>query len=145
MQNTKPKLIAAFALFTFLAAGVVNNSRVSAEDKEELLASGVFGITGEQTARLHAVPVGVAIPKHVDLMFFDRNGNLLAQSTERLLPGQAASLDFNPVGVENSRKEIYAVMRFVNGRPRRGYVIPTVEVIDDFSRKTIFMIADPEG
>ena len=144
MQKAKSKLIVALALVT-LVAGVVNHGRVRAEDKEEFLAFGVFGITGGQTARLHAVPVGVASAQLVELMFFDRNGNLLAQSTERLLPGQAASLDFAPVGVEISRKEIYAVMRFVNGRPRRGYVIPTVEVIDDFTRKTIFMIADPEG
>jgi hypothetical protein len=139
--TTLVALIAALAVFGLL------HKRARAEDKEEFLAFGVTGITRGQTARLHAVPVGVQDPHLVELIIYDSQGNVLAQSSQRLVPGRAAtlSLDFASVGVETNRLEIYTVMRFVNGAPRRGYIIPTMEVIDDDTGKTLFMSVDPTG
>ena len=137
--TTLVALIAALAVFGLLHKGA------RAEDREEFLAFGVQGITRGQTVRLHAVPLGVATVQSVELMIYDSQGNLLAHSSERLLPGQAASLELPFPERDSNRLEIYGVMRFVNGRPRTGYVIPTMETIDDSTGKTIFMGVDPTG
>jgi hypothetical protein len=144
--NTKTKRVSLIALAVVIACVcIVSRRAAGAEDKLDFLAFGVVGITPGQTVRLHAVSVGVPDVQNVELMFFDSQGNLLGHSFERLLPGRAASLDFTPIDVRFNRMEIYSVMRFVNGSPRRGYVIPTAEVIDDSTGKTIFMSGDPTG
>src|ERR1051325_8616132 len=149
LRNTKTRTISLIALIAIVIVGVwvVSRRAARAEDRTDFLAFGVAGITSGQTARFHAVSVGVGEGEHVELMFFDRQGNLLAQSTERLMPGRSASLDFTPpnADVALGRVEVYAVMRFVNGSPKRGYVIPTVEVMDNATGKTIFLFGDPTG
>src|SRR5262249_7811549 len=67
----RARQISAIALMTIGAAAIVSHGSVKAQDQEEFLAFGVFGITGGQTARLHAVPVGVAGSHLVELIFFD--------------------------------------------------------------------------
>ncbi|HJQ23113.1 MAG TPA: hypothetical protein VKA60_04300 [Blastocatellia bacterium] len=147
--NTKSKRLSLLALAAMVIAGVcvVSYRAARAEDKTDFLAFGVSTITTGQTARCHAVSVGVGEVQYVELMFFDSQGNLLARSAERVLPGRAASLEFTPpnTNLAPSRVEVYAVMRFINGSPKRGYVIPTVEVIDNDSGKTIFLFTNPEG
>lgn len=147
--NMKTRRISLVVLATIvtLTVCVVSRRAASAEEKNEFYAFGVAGITSGQTARFHAVSVGVGEVQYVELMFFDGQGNLLARSAERLMPGRSVSLDFTPpnADVAASRVEVYAVMRFINGSPKRGYVIPTVEVVDNASGKTIFMYTDPTG
>lgn len=147
--NTKSNRLRLIALAAIVLASVyvVSHRAARAEDKTDFLAFGVSTITSGQTARFHAVSVGVGEVQFVELMFFDSDGNLLARSAERVLPGRSASLEFTPpdTKVGLSRVEVYAVMRFINGSPRRGYVIPTVEVVDNDSGKTIFLFVDPTG
>jgi hypothetical protein len=144
--STRVKRFSLVAFAVLVIAGVGYYRAAGAEDKTDFLAFGVSTITTGQTARFHAVSVGVGEAQYIELMLFDGQGNLLARSVERLLPGRSASLDFTPnADVAASRVEVYAVMRFIDGSPKRGYVIPTVEVVDNASGKTIFMSADPEG
>ena len=145
--NTKAKRISLLALAALVIAGLCYYRGARAEDKTDFLAFGISTINSGQTARLHAVSVGAGEVQYVELMLFDGQGNLLARSAERLIPGHSASLEFSPpnADVAASRVEVYAVMRFINGSPKRGYVIPTVEVVDNASGRTIFMSADPEG
>ena len=65
---------------------------------------------------------------------------------ERLIPGKAVFLDLSfdqQPGVAGARLEFYAAVRF--DRLRGGYVIPTLEVLEDATGKSLFMIADPMG
>jgi hypothetical protein len=127
-------------------------SRTAADDeyREEFIAYGVANISRGQTARLHVVTVGIPDIQPAELLIYDSHGNLLAHSSQRLLPGRAVSLDLpfseqpGITGIPGDRLEFYAVVRFASQRGRdRGYVIPTLEVIEDATGKTIFMIACP--
>lgn len=139
--NTKAKRISLIALasIVIVTVCVVGRRPAWADDKADFLAFGVVSVSTGQTVRLHAVSVGVAQIQPIELMFYDHQGNMLAQSSERLLPGSSASLNFMPVGEFFHRMGVYAVLRFVNGSPKRGYVIPSLEVIDNSSDKAIFM------
>ena len=116
-----------------------------AEDKVEFLAYGVISVTNAQTAHFQVVSVGVVEIEPVELTFYDQFGNLLTQSSERLLPGRSASLNFTPNQEVVHRMEVYPVLRFINGKPKRGYVIPSLEVIEDSTGRAIFIVANPEG
>lgn len=119
----------------------------AAEAGEEFLAFGVTGIVHGQSARLHAVAVGVPHDQPVELLIFDNDGNLLAHSTQRLSPGHAVTLNLPYTGSPTNvnRMEFHAVVRFINRKPRKGYVISTIEVVDDLTGGTIYAVADPEG
>src|SRR5262245_45889033 len=145
--NTKSKRISLIALIAIVFAAVcfITHRAAGAEDKTDFIAYGVVSVSTGQTARFHAVSVGVTEIQHIELMFYDHQGNMLAQSSERVLPGRSTALDFTPGRELFHRTDVYAVMRFVTGSPKRGYVIPSLEVIDDSTGKAIFMIADPEG
>jgi hypothetical protein len=117
----------------------------SAEGRGEFLAFGVLGITPGQTARLHAVALGVPETQEVELLIYDSRGHVLARSPERLHPGRPATLALPFIERDGNRLELYAVIRLVNGAPRRGYVISTLEVVDDATGKTMFASVNPEG
>jgi hypothetical protein len=117
----------------------------SAAGRGEFLAFGVLGITPGQTARLHAVVLGVPETQEVELLIYDSRGHVLARSPERLHPGRPATLALPFIERDGNRLELYAVIRLVNGAPRRGYVISTLEVVDDDTGKTMFASVNPEG
>jgi hypothetical protein len=117
------------------------------ENREEFLAFGVGNITRGQTARLHVVTIGNPNDFPAELVIYDSQGNVLARSLERLIPGKAVFLDLSfdqQAGVAGNRLDFYAIVRFDRGRVL-GYVIPTLEVLEDATGKTLFMIADPMG
>jgi hypothetical protein len=114
-------------------------------NKEDYWAYGIGGITAGQVARVHAVAVGVEGIEPVELLVYDSDGNLLARSLERLVPGHAATLQVTYQERAGNRMEFYPVIRMVNGRPRRGYIIPSVEVVDSATGRTILMEVDPQG
>ena len=156
-MKTKPTLTIAtvlFALTALLTLGAFRGMRrahaqsettaadTSAAERKDFLA---FGVPPGQTARLHTVSVGVTDVQDVELLIYDSQRHVLARSFERLHPGRAATLALPFIEREGNRLELYAVIRLVNGSPRRGYVISTLEVVDDATGKTIFAFADPEG
>jgi hypothetical protein len=106
----------------------------------------VVGIASGQTARLNVVTVGVNHVVPVELTFLDDRGNVVARIVERLQPGQATALDFhfvpNPRGI---RYPIRGLVRWGTQLGSEGYVIPTLEVIDDVTGRTLVLGGDPEG
>ena len=120
---------------------------------------GMLGITSGQTARLNVVRLGEPPepdrsnphpeperPVQVELMFFDSQGNVLLRSTETLMPGHAAFLDFDgatlprepadtfpPTGGISNRTQIRGAVQ-VLGTPPTGdrNLAATVEVFDNF-------------
>jgi hypothetical protein len=117
------------------------------ENREEILAFGIANITRGQTARLHVVTVGNPNDFPAELVIYDSQGNVLARSMERLIPGKAVFLDLSfdqQPGVAGNRLEFYALVRF-DRRRVQGYVIPTLEVLEDATGKSLFMVADPLG
>ena len=125
--------------------------REAAAREYGFLAYGVAAISPGETARLHVVTVGIPDLQPAELVIYDREGNILAHSTEYLRPGSAAALDLSfpeppAVAVPGNRLEFYAEVRFARQRgPDRGYVIPSLEVLDNDTGKTIRLVVDPIG
>ena len=126
-------------------------TREAAAQEYDFLAYGVATISPGETARLHVVTLGIRDVQPAELIIYNREGNILAHSTEYLRPGSAVALDLSfpePPGttVPGNRLEFYAEIRFARQRgPDRGYVIPSLEVLDSDTGKTIRMIVDPIG
>lgn len=121
---------------------------------------GMFGITCSQTARLNVVNIGSGIPdgstrgsdvfgsRTARLSFLDEAGNVLAQSTVRMMVGEAATLEFI---IDGCRAEVGAVQRmniraafdsFAEGPhvKNASIVLATVEVFDTESGQTAFVM-----
>src|SRR5215467_3764366 len=139
--------VMALATSLVIAALIVARNRVAAFNPQpDPPALGMIGITSEQTARLNVarldpIPIGDR-PVQVELMFFDAQGNLLAHSTETLMPGQAAFLDLDgatilpgSAGSAGTRAEIRGEVRMqpvpTGDRPNIN-LTPTLEVFDNF-------------
>jgi hypothetical protein len=110
------------------------------------LAFGMIGIASGETLRVSAVSVNVAHDVPVELLLVDSQGNIVAQSADKLLPGHATSLDFHfpgaPVG---NRVHVRALVRWTTDLGTDGYVIPSVEMIDDATGRTLVCDPDPAG
>ena len=151
IKNRSTKLftmvITLAAISVIWMTWLANRSAARDETGEEFLAYGVTSISSGQTARLHMVSVGISDLQIVDLQMFDTAGNLLTHSTDRIVPGSAVSLDLpfsEQSGVTTDRLEFYAVVQFLSPRGRdKGYLIPSLEVIDDITGKTIHIFVDP--
>jgi len=118
------------------------------DDLDEFLAYGIATLSPGETARLHVVSVGNTDIEPAELLILDRLGNELVRRSVLLRPGQAISINLRfdeqtGIAVVENRLEFYAAVRF--GRLRRGYVIPSLEIIDDATAKTTRMIVDPIG
>jgi hypothetical protein len=81
------------------------------------------------------------------MVIYDRLGNRLARSRVSLLPGKAVSLDLSfdaqTRTVGQNRLEFYAKVRFA--RLHTGYVIPSLEVVEDATGRTMRIVIDPIG
>ena len=129
-------------------ASASSREAASEEYLDEFLAYGVANISPGQTARLHLVSVGIPDIQTAELVIYDRGGNILAHSLERLRPGKAVSLDLRfadhtGIAVGGNRLEFYAEVSF--SKLRGGYVVPSLEVIEDTTGNTVRMIIDPIG
>jgi len=107
------------------------------------------GIAWGQVARLSVLsPAENAAPCPARLQFFDRQGNLLAQSAENVKPGQLVSLDLGADralrGTREHRAQVYAAVR-VNSARRwacRG-AVATLELFDERTLKTEVVVVPP--
>ena len=107
------------------------------------LAYGIVGIASGQTARLNAVTVGVRHDVPVELTFLDDQGNVVARTVERLQPGRATSLDMHFVpSPRGNRFPVRGLVRWGTPLGSEGYVIPTLEVIDDITGRTLVLGID---
>src|SRR2546422_567194 len=87
---------AALAAVLLAAIAVLDRDRASAFNPQpDPPAFGNVGITFGQTARLNVVNLDQEMRAEVELMFFDSQGNTLAQSREMIAPNHAAHLDLN--------------------------------------------------
>jgi hypothetical protein len=142
-------IVTAIAIVMSMWMASAWSREVAAEEYlDEFLAYGVANISPGQTARLHVVTVGIPDAHSAELVIYDRQGNILAHSLQRLRPGKAVALDLRfadhtGIAVGGNRIEFYAEVRF--SKLRSGYVIPSLEVIDDTTGITVRMIVDPLG
>lgn len=151
-NRSKKLLVMVTAIVIVVATWVAafSSREVAAgEFLDEFLAYGVANISPGQTARLHVVTVGNPDIQPAELVIYDSQGKVLERSLERLIPGRAIVLDLRfadhntGITVGSNRLEFYAEVRFT--KLRRGYVIPSLEVIDDLTGNTVRMVVDPLG
>jgi hypothetical protein len=142
-----------FASLAIVAAIALTGSiwfvnRVQAQsDRTAFLAYGMLGITNGQTMRLNAVLVNVDHEVPVELLFLDSQGNVIARSVDKLAPGHATLLDFRlPPGPIATRAQVRAILRWSTNLGSGGYVIPSLELIDDATGRTVVgAFPNPEG
>ena len=149
MQKTTLK-----RLFPRIAAGIALTCLFATQAQSQdqgasgVLAYGMVGIAQGQSLRLHAVTFGVQGDTLIELSFFDQRGNLLSRSAGKASPGQAVSIiiHYTP-GAQGNHTLVRALVRFEKpGGSTRGYVIPSLEVVDDDSgRTTALSHPNPEG
>jgi hypothetical protein len=149
LHQTTHKRISSFSK---IAAGIALTclfaTQAQSQDQQAsgLLAYGMVGIAPGQSLRLHAVTVGVQGDTVVELSFFDRQGTLLSRSVGKLSPGQAASIiiHYTPEA-QGNHTLVRALVRFEKPGGSKGYVIPSLEVVDDETGRTTVLLANPEG
>jgi hypothetical protein len=108
---------------------------------------GMVGIVDGQTARLNVVNVSTQLPPGpcmVALMVMDSMGMVLARTTLDLTPGHAAFHDFSfddVVGPRpTGRLQIRGEVRALGNRRACRNLVPTLEVFDNDSMKTMFLL-----
>ena len=108
-------------------------------------AFGVVSITPDQTIRLNAVcsehgargvPAG---PCRAELMLHDAAGTVLVSQIVRLRPGQTTFLDYT-VGIRTTPLERVGIVPCILPDPERGRMLPTVEVFDNATGQTAFLV-----
>lgn len=137
-------LLALAAVSTF---GAVHPAAGEDYPHPRFFAFGTLGVARGQTARVSVTSVGPRIDVAVEITFVDGQGRTLARRVENVRPGHAVFLDLpftEPADAGGNRLAFHAVVRLAR-RPDRGYVIPTLEVIDDVTGATTVLGADPEG
>lgn len=133
------KSLLAVALLVASGGAMWFANRAEAQDTRATgyLATGIVGIVSGQTARINVVTIGVGHDVPVELTFLDDQGNVVGRIVERLQPGRATSLDFhfvpNPRGV---RYPLRALVRWGTNLGPEGYVIPTLEVVEDVTGRS---------
>ena len=150
-RRSSSKRIAATAVLVGLAAvwlvWPANRDAAAEEYLDAYLAYGMASISPGETARLHVVTVGIPEAHPAELVIHDRLGNVLVRSSGRLLPGRAVALDLSfdahGIAVVGNRLEFQAEVRFA--KPGKGYVIPSLEIIEDATGRTTRGIVDPIG
>lgn len=142
-------IVTGMAIVMSMWMALASSREAAAEEYlDEFLAYGIANISPGQTARFHVVSVGNPDIQPAELVIYDRQGNALAHSLVRLRPGSAVSLDLRfadhtGIAVGGNRLEFYAAVRF--SKLHNGYVIPSLEVIEDTTGNTVRMIVDPIG
>ena len=154
MQTRKTFLEAfAFLLLTGAIVGTAaigNATRVNAFNPQaDPPAFGMLGVTHGQTARLNVVDATDIPPdpcREVELMFLDSEGAIRQRSVQCLMSGHAAFLDLNGNFLEQigNRTEIRGKVHLINSPERTvTNLVATIEVFDNETGKTIFILAPP--
>jgi hypothetical protein len=93
------------------------------------------------------VTIGVQQEILMELSFLDSQGRTLARSVERVAPGRAVFLDlhFAENSAGSNHLAVRALVRFAAQPGPGGYILPSVEVIDDATGRTSVMDLDPAG
>jgi hypothetical protein len=139
------------ALVTVLAVAAAGGTWLAVHAKAQneatvdYLAYGVMGITAGQTVRLNAVSVGVQNEVPVELLFFDSQGAVIGRFTERVAPGRTIFLDARFSPGEGIRQRVRGVVRWGSQAAKGGYVIPSLEVIDDATGRSTVVDIDGAG
>jgi hypothetical protein len=119
--------MAVMALLMLISTAVPASAQPGSDDDDDdnrgrrrsvLFASfGMVGITPSQTARLNLTPLcptasdnGPSNPLTVRMLFYDEEGNVLAESSEELLPGKPVSLNLDGASFTAPRTPIRAAL-----------------------------------
>lgn len=149
MYRSKVRCVSLAAIVAAILAVLLfpaGKAPAQTETKVDYLAFGMIGLCTGQTARLNVVSVGMAREFPVELVFLDAAGNVLARSVERAIPGRAVWVDLPFVpGGHGHRLPLRALVRWPHQVNREGYVIPSIEIIDDVSGRTTIVVGNPEG
>ena len=108
-------------------------------------AWGMMGVATGQTLRFNAVSVDVDHEVPVELLLLDGEANVVARKVDRLKPGHSTYLDFPfPNDGRTNRVQLRALVRWGAGLGKDGYLISSMEVIDDATgRTTVAAFPDP--
>jgi hypothetical protein len=154
MRKTLSKTVPLAIGLVMLAGSALwltRHAKAQEQPPSSLIAFGMAGIARGQTARLTVATVGIQNAVSLELSFLDSRGTTLARSVETVLPGRAVSLDLHFASVpstpasELNRHQIRALLKILDQPGRGGYVLPSFEVIDDFTGRTCVLGGDPEG
>ncbi|HZS05449.1 MAG TPA: hypothetical protein VFD58_11485 [Blastocatellia bacterium] len=147
-HNAKYQLMTIAALVVIVAVTGANLISAGAA-RTDFHTTGMFGIARGQTARLsvvgvedpNLVPPG---PCRVELSFVGSEGELLLPAVQRVLePGRAIFLDLNRDSLDTAgpRIEVRAIVRAeCPSDPSRQALMPTLEVFDNSSGRTSFVL-----
>jgi len=145
---SKFKILTVAVGFAFVAvACLVHFVRPVHAEQTPFFVFGVTGIIPSETARLHVVSVGLRDAIPAQLVFLDGQGSILMQSAVELVPGRSVSLDlpFIERSASGNRLSFYTRINLLSKPDKDGYVVSTLEVIDNNTGRTIRVIVDPEG
>ena len=158
MNKTISKTISV-AIFLAIAGGgtiwFTMHAKAQGAPTSEYYAYPMLGIARGQTARLNVVTVGIEKEMLMELSFLDSQGRTLARSVERAIPGRAVSLALHfasvprpvgdQVGGDANRVAIRALVRLTDRVGHGGYILNSLEVIDDVTGRTLVLAVDPAG
>ena len=110
-------------------------------------AWGMMGVATGQTLRFNAASVSVDHEVPVDLIVLDGEANVVGRKIDRLQPGHATFVDVPfPAGARTNRVQLRGLVRWGSDLGREGYLISSIEVIDDATGKTtVLAIPNPEA
>lgn len=142
-------LVATLTVYAASRAGAAIVSPTTASTAQTQVAPetrfvfGLIGLARGQSARLNAV---LAIdpndrtPLEVEFMFHDREGNVVASERQTLYPGHASSFEMHAVMLDI---QPCISIRGQLGPETRNSIVGTLEVIDDSTGKTQFVLTNP--
>jgi hypothetical protein len=154
MGKTLCKAVPLAIGFVLVATGMAwltSHAKAQELPSSDLFAYPMSGIARGQTARVSVVTVGLQSAVSLELSFLDSQGTTLARSVERALPGQAVSLDLHFASVpattasDLNRHQIRALVKMLDQPRSGGYVLHSIEVIDDLSGRTSVLCIDKAG
>ena len=146
LKNTRMSLLPTIAAGMVLACLFATSAPAQDQPASGVFAYGMVGLAPGQSLRLHAVTFGVPGDSVIELSFFDRQGNLLNRASGKVSPGQAVSIiiHYTPE-LQGNHTLVRALVRFDKPAGTKGYVIPSLEVVDDDTGRTAVTAINPEG
>jgi hypothetical protein len=146
MLNLKSKITSMAVVAAIAITGTVwftNRAHAQTRGAAGFLASGMVTIVSGQSLRLNAVSVNVVHDVPVELLLFDSQGNVVGRAVQTLAPGHSTSLEFHlPPGPIASRMQVRTIVRWATQLGTDGYIIPTLESVDDATGRTTVLEPD---
>lgn len=149
MLNLKSKITSMAIVAAIAITGIVwfaGRALAQTKGATGFLASGIVTIVSGQSLRLNAASVNVGHDVPVELLLLDSQGTVVGRAVQTLPPGHSTSLEFHlPPGPIASRMQVRMLVRWATQLGTDGYIIPTLESVDDVTGRTTVLGGNPEG